>query len=209
MVSAETLRGAELGEKLLGATLYGAEGVHADAIRPMEVYLSRFAEMVKNGYGLVFSGRQGTGKSGMLALIAEAAARLLPRPEENRWGSYQKRQAIYCRMPILLRFLSDFLPASERVGWQRRYDEMLTAQVLLIDEAHVVTGDDRSCSMLLALIDTRIDARRPTYMAMNARWDSLRKDPSKLLQQMREKLSDMNREILIPGESRRQKWTLE
>jgi len=80
---------------------------------------------------------------------------------------------------------------------------------LCIDEAHVVSSSARSGSMLLDLVDSRIDALKPTYLAMNTRWNELRGDPSRLLVQIREKLEDMNREVLIPGGSRREKWVLD
>jgi DNA replication protein DnaC len=181
--------------------------VHPDARKVLLYYLAHYRELAEQGYSLALTGAQGTGKTAVLALIAEAAHRYLPLPVYNQWETTQTRLVMYQRTPLLMRMLSDFLPARERTGWEQQYQELIRCRVLLLDEFHVVPDNDRASSMLLDLIDTRISEARPTHLAMNARWQELRTDKyPKLLQAVREKMEATTRELVIPGASRRTPW---
>ncbi|MHB0934883.1 MAG: hypothetical protein ACYC6A_00710 [Armatimonadota bacterium] len=207
VVSAEAVRAASGGLGTLGATFAGVALAQVrEPIRGfLAAFLARFGEHVRAGHGLAFTGGQGSGKTSCLALLAEAAARWIP-VERTQWDSYPRRAAVYARMPRLCRELSDFLPASERAGWEARYRELTTAPLLLLDEVQAVSDDARSLSLLLDLVDDRVSAKRPIFLAINARWDALTEDASPLVRQIREKLEGCTREAPIPKGSRRERW---
>jgi hypothetical protein len=209
VVSSDAVRAASGSLGTLGETFAGvALSQVREPIRGfLAAFLADFPAHVKAGHGLAFTGGQGSGKSSCLALLAEAAARWI-HVERTQWDSYPRRAAVYARMPRLCRELSDFLPASERAGWEARYRELIQCPILLIDEVQAVSDDARSLSLLLDLVDDRVSARRPIFLAMNARWDALRDDPSPLIKQIREKLEACTREAPIPKESRRERWSL-
>lgn len=201
-VSLSSLLAAGMGDKFVGMDLDGVQ----TSIRPhIELYLRRLPEMVSAGYGIALTGRQGTGKTAIMAILAEAMMTTLPLPERAPGQTSLLHQVRYVRMPRLVRMLGDFLPASERVGWETWYRELLRCRMLMIDE-FANAPDDRGCTMLIDLIDERLSAHRPTIVAMNARWDELTADDSTLLRQLREKLEGVTREVPIPGGSRRKGW---
>jgi hypothetical protein len=90
-----------------------------------------------------------------------------------------------------------------RDAWDAWYEALHTCRVLCLDEAHIAGGSDRAASLLLAIIDRRVTNQRVVHLALNAEWDALRADPSKLLQQVREKLAACTAPVLFPGPSRR------
>jgi DNA replication protein DnaC len=202
VVNNTTVHAAGMGQSFTGVRM---SDVQVDARLRTVKFLETFPAHIAQGHGLAFTGAQGTGKTAILALIAEASIQTIPMPEYQPMGESRKRVR-YVRMPWLCRQLSDFLPASEKAGWTQQYETLCSCNVLLIDEAHVVPHDDRATSMLLDLIDRRVSECRPVFLAMNARWDDLRNYDSALLRQIREKLSAVVREVVIPGESRRKAW---
>lgn len=201
-MSGEALLRAGMGAEFAGVELAQCHPLLREAL---EGYCGGFAGHVALGRGLAIWGGQGTGKTAGLALIAEAAHRWLEGPEPTGWETAQWAPARYVRMPRLVRYLGDFLPASERAGWDQRYRELCRCGVLLIDEAQAMPTD-RGCALLLDLIDERVSTRRPVCLAMNADWQALRDDQAPLLRQIREKLEAGCREVAVPGESRRRGW---
>jgi DNA replication protein DnaC len=112
-------------------------------------------------------------------------------------------------MPAVLDRLATYTSGQDNAAREAWIDALGCCRVLLLDEAHIVLDNDRGRAMLLTIIDKRVSHTLPTFLALNGRWDELRASKSKLVQQVREKLAGVTREVLCPGASLRETWTFE
>lgn len=161
-----------------------------DALALAKRFVKGWAKACEGGYGLLFYGNPGTGKSHLAISILKA---LLPQVT-----------GLYTRVPDMIGYIrAQWRPDGETSSYAaiRRYVDL---DLLVLDELGVQSGSINEQTLLFEVIDARLSEKRPTIFLSNLK-------PKNLAPIIGERLVDRIKGKCVPqqfsGESRRKPLT--
>jgi DNA replication protein DnaC len=196
---------AGFGKRHIGVTL---AGIADNGLRNATYqYLEHIDAMREQGIGIVLGGGRGTGKTSVLALVAEWYGLRFGVCRESGEGSWRRqyRRALYASMPAVCRMFGIVPSDGEKESWQRHYDELVEVELLLLDEFNSFALGEWGQTHLLNIMDERVSHQRITCLAINGTWRDLEATDNAALKRIVDKLREtLMTPIEFPGASRRE-----
>lgn len=183
-------------------------------------YLEKLLKALNTGHGLLCIGGRGTGKSSVLALVAEVARKTtivrvqrecVLKCSDGRESWVERRipwpcRVVYRTMPAIAGFCSSEPYGDAREAWRDDLERMKLVDMLLIDEVGVGEFRGNGEPTFFELIDGRIENHMPTCLAMNGDPRKLGETGSPILLRLLDKLRPVTIPLAFTGESRRKSW---
>jgi len=158
-----------LGLSFAGLRAYCEEHHEAAVWQAVGRYLADLAAQTAEGRGLILQGPTGTGKTGVLALLAEA--------ECLRYGAFEPMTEAEVRFggrrrhvrAITAVELAEFLMNRRRDDewWLNRLSDLTCCAHLMIDDFGAEYMDGFALNSFYKLMDNRYTARRCTHLTVN------------------------------------------
>lgn len=123
------------------------------ALRLSKSFVTKWPSASERGYGLLFFGNCGTGKSHLACAVLKALM--------------TKTTVLYARVPDIIRFVRSSWRRDSQFDEEQAISTYAGVGLLAIDEVGVQAGSDNEKNILFSIIDERLSHNRPTIFITN------------------------------------------